>query len=124
MSAQHTPGPWFTSTATGDTHLYVGGMVVTSPRYAFPNASTPSALQKVDGPTLRANAQLMAAAPDMLAALVVAREFISFERNAFADSNGQPDGTFDADEAAELADYDTALLQINAAILKATGTAA
>jgi len=54
---------------------------------------------------------------EMLAALVAAREFISFDRNAFADGLG---GYVSADDAAELADYDAVLLQIQAAIDKAT----
>jgi hypothetical protein len=57
---------------------------------------------------------------DMLAALIVAREFISTDRNAFADAAMPPEGTaMEAYDAAELADYDAALLQIDAAIKKA-----
>lgn len=53
-------------------------------------------------------------------ALVVAREFISTDRTAFADAAMPPDGRpMEEDDAAELADYDAALLQINAAIEKA-----
>jgi hypothetical protein len=59
----------------------------------------------------------MAAAPDMLAALVAAREFVSFERNAVADAMG---GSLSQHDAAELGDYDAQLLQIDAAIKKAT----
>lgn len=65
------------------------------------------------------DAQLIAAAPDMLTALIVAREFISFERNAFADTCTGPSGDIEPDDAAELGDFDAALLQINAAIQKA-----
>lgn len=54
---------------------------------------------------------------EMLAALVAAREFISFERNALADALG---GYLSDDDQAELADYDGVLLQIQAAIDKAT----
>lgn len=124
MSAQHAPGPW---TVQALEHSF---RVVDSRALKFNNSRLcdvqywSGATRGPDRAEAHANANLMAAAPDMLAALLIAREFISFERNAFADSNGLPDGTFDADEAAELADYDTALLQINAAILKATGTAA
>ena len=57
---------------------------------------------------------------EMIAALIVAREFISTERNAFADAAMTPDGRpMEEADAAELADYDAALLQINAAIVKA-----
>ena len=60
---------------------------------------------------------------EVVSALLMAREFISFGRNAFADCNGLPDGTFSDDAAAELAEYDAALLEINAAIAKAEGHA-
>ncbi len=60
------------------------------------------------------------AAFDMLQALIVAREFVSCERNAFADANVTPAGNFFPSEQAELDDYDQALRQIDAAIGKAT----
>lgn len=60
------------------------------------------------------------AAPDMLAALIVAREFISTDRNSFADCAMPPHGPMDPDDAECLAEYDAALLQIDAAIQKAT----
>lgn len=53
-------------------------------------------------------------------ALIVAREFISTDRNSFADAAMPPDGRpMEPTDAAELADYDAALLQINEAIEKA-----
>lgn len=61
----------------------------------------------------------VAAAVQMLEALIVAREFISFDRNALADALGDD---LSDDERAELADYDRALRQIDAAITKATTT--
>lgn len=70
----------------------------------------------------KANAELIAAAPDMLAALVVAREFISADRNALAEAVIFPDGHMEQDDADAVADYDKALLQINAAIQRATGS--
>lgn len=66
-------------------------------------------------PALRAQRKLM------LAALIVAREFVSTERNAFADTNVLPDGTFEPEDADELEDIDAALLQIHAAVQAATG---
>jgi hypothetical protein len=60
------------------------------------------------------------AAFDMLQALIVAREFLSCERNAFADANVMPSGRFFPSDQAELDDYDQALRQIDAAIAKAT----
>jgi hypothetical protein len=55
----------------------------------------------------------------MLEALITAREFISFDRNALADALGDD---LSEDEQAELAEYDRALRQIDAAITKATTT--
>lgn len=56
----------------------------------------------------------------MLAALIVARDFIRTDRNAFADAATPPDGCLmDLSDLVELADFDAALLQINAAIEKA-----
>ena len=68
--------------------------------------------------------QLRAQRDDMLAALIVAREFISTDRNALADCSIDPEGRMSDDDAAAVADYDKALLQIDAAIQKATGGAA
>lgn len=56
----------------------------------------------------------------MLDALVIAREFISFDRNALADTVTYGDGHIDPDDADELADYDDALVKIDAAIQQAT----
>ena len=70
-----------------------------------------------------ANARLIAAAPAMLQALIVAREFISHDRNAFADTCTGPDGELDPEDADELDARDRALLQIHAAIQTATGSA-
>lgn len=48
--------------------------------------------------------------------LQTAHRFIGLERAAFAAANRNPDGTFDAGETAELADYDAALSEMRAAI--------
>ena len=69
MPANHTPGPWFISSPGSTNKLYVGPVVIQSHRTAFPNASTPEALDHIDDDTLYANAQLIAAAPELLAAL-------------------------------------------------------
>ena len=60
---------------------------------------------------------------EMLAALIVAREFVSNDRNAFAEANTPPNGgRIDPYDRSVLADYDAALLQIDAAIAKATAS--
>lgn len=56
---------------------------------------------------------------EMLAALIVARETICFDRNAYAEANTPKGGRrIDLYDRDVLADYDAALLQINAAIVK------
>lgn len=55
----------------------------------------------------------------LLAACRAARDVIATDRQAFADCNVLPDGTFGADDAAVLADYDQALAQLDAAITRA-----
>lgn len=56
---------------------------------------------------------------EMLAALIVARETICFDRNAYAEANTPKGGRrIDPHDRDVLADYDAALLQINAAIVK------
>lgn len=59
---------------------------------------------------------MTAVTQQLVDALVVAREFISIDRNTFAECNIGHDGSYDPDAQAELADYDQALLQIDAAI--------
>lgn len=112
-AAQHTPGPWFFNDAEVRKSLADGSYPIALIR----NNCHPAAESA-------ANGRLMAAAPDMLAALIVAREFISNDRNELADAYVRGDGSMDADEAAEVGDYDAALLQINAAILGATRSTA
>jgi hypothetical protein len=69
---------------------------------------------------MKAMPSSFAAAPDMLQALIVAREFISCDRNSLADCVTDLDGNMSDDDAAAVADYDAALWQIDAAIQKAT----
>lgn len=59
----------------------------------------------------------------LLAALVIAREFISTDRTAFADTATNLDGTMADDDKAALGDYDEALLSMSAIIAEATGAA-
>lgn len=111
MSAQHTPGPWKTVSVYAD-------FEVRTAEDALVAVVTPVRCESTE------NARLIAAAPEMLAALIVAREFISTDRNALADCSIDHEGRMSEDDAAAVADYDKALLQIDAAIQKATGGAA
>ncbi len=93
MTTQHTPGPWF---ANDSLQLFAEtGQHI---------ASLDSSTEGFEGGTLYANARLIAAAPDLLAAL------IAFD-NAFSHyCEGDPD----SDEV-------SALYQAREAIAKATG---
>lgn len=117
---QHTPGPWACdgiSEYTGEMLVYAenGDRVARVCCYG-PQSENPGAQIS--------NALLIAAAPELLDALKVARQFISIDRTSLADCSVRPDGTFDPDDAAAVADYDTALALIDDAIEKATGGAA
>lgn len=151
MSAQHTPGPWFIWKERAMQEEGLDAEEITSDLLEFDYfevmAGNPvgsvtrgrvkgcSMVVELDAenfgdseeegrPIALANARLIAAAPDMLAALIVAREFISTDRTALADCAMDPEGRMSEDDAAAVADYDKDLLQINAAIQKATGGAA
>ena len=133
MSAQHTPGPWSAyvlDKRLGDIPAYVEKCIAASQGtdFFFVSAEMPDGAVDVchvgNGPRGLTNARLIAAAPDMLAALIVAREFISTDRTALADCAMDHEGRMSEDDAAAVADYDKALLQIDAAIQKATGGAA
>lgn len=57
---------------------------------------------------------------DMLAALIVARKSIGTDRNLLAECCTDSEGLMDPADAAFVAEYDAVLLQIDAAIQKAT----
>ena len=93
MTTQHTPGPWF---ANDSLQLFAEtGQHI---------ASLDSSTEGFEGGTLYANARLIAAAPDLLAALI-----------AFDDAfSHYCEGDPDSDEV-------SALYQAREAIAKATG---
>ena len=133
MSAKHTPGPWRVHAdrwikATRGEHE---GEILAAPTYWMEGGEAVAA----EG---RANARLIAAAPELLEALTMAREMIATERQSFADCNNVPELTagddpdnfvsiggalFEQHDAHVVADYDRALAQIDAAIAKAAGSA-
>ena len=106
MQTKHTPGPWYVSTPGRTDVLYVGPVAVSSHRTALGSgASNPECLSHIDDDSLHANANLIAAAPDLIEAL---SSLIS-QINGFQECNGDKD--FD-------------LVDSLAAIAKATGGAA
>lgn len=103
-----TPGPWLAPCSYGVSRFEVQG-----------DGHRVAVVDRVE------DARAISAVPDMLAALIVAREFMSIDRNALADCAIDFDGRMSDDDAAAVADYDKALLQIDAAIQKTTtGSAA
>lgn len=116
----HTPGPWRVVTRNAHREFWSASIRGKQDGRQVVVASAPFHYHGFGA----ANAALIAAAPDMLAALVLAREFISTDRNSLADCSIEPDGSMEPDDQAALDDYDAALLQIDAAIHKATGSAA
>lgn len=112
MSA-HTKGPWVIS-GGGSLHLSV---------LSQDDEQTIADVWFIrrDPEEGNANARLIAAAPELLEALRVAREVITQDRTAFADCSTGPDNTMEPDDLAALVEYDEALWQIDAAIAKAEG---
>lgn len=102
------PLPW-RSSADGQ-HWYV---------VAADNAAVAKCVPYRDDGTSAANLALLAAAPQLLAALQLARGFVATDRASFADSNAFPDGTFDEDDTEVINDYDQALASIDAALTAA-----
>ena len=113
MSAKHTPGPWVVRQSS------CGSVGTDSMLIALTYGDDPDC--KADD-RMRANARLIAAAPELLEALRVARDCVSTDRQALADSHTGPDG-LDEDGAAGVAEYDRALAVIDSAIAKAEGGA-
>lgn len=137
MSAKHTPGPWIAQHRAGADGNY--RTEIFSPTHGGIATCewTPKHCGNGVTATYReANACLIAAAPDLLAALQCARKVIADDREAFVTCNGQlalnPDedpalfeqvGTllFPTQDAEFVRQYDADLAQMDAAIAKATG---
>lgn len=123
--AKHTPGPWrleadpahFDSLTT-----VTGGQRMNARPRAWP--AYPLTVQ-VGGMAalheMQANAALLAAAPELLEALLVAHKRITEDRASYVWGAELPDGSMDTKDAAILHEaYDSKLAQIEAAIAKAT----
>jgi hypothetical protein len=156
MSAQHTPGRLKASEPTDSLHAIRGekGRIVADVGYSgttegdTANARRLVACEGLSTEHLEQHglpgfAQMVTDAraqrDELLAALVVAREIVSTDRQALVDcgaiheltTNLDPDSFvvyadglwLDKDDAEAVGDYDRALAQIDAAIAKATGSA-
>lgn len=139
-AAKHTPGPW---------SVHPGGQYVGERIDGPSGRGLAHAITRDPHPTLghglsvdeaAANARLIAAAPDLLAACENTRDMLATYRQAFVDGQrlrdirtedpvahglvAVEDGVWITPEDAEaLRDYDRALSLIDAAIAKATGSA-
>lgn len=118
----HTPGPWEL-----DDLGNVCSQAVHNIALVF-SSSTREGWSGSDFDTqahCEANARLIAAAPDLLAALQSARDCIELDRSALEVTHMDPlTNEVDADGAAGIAEYDAVLAQIGVAIAKATGAQA
>jgi len=82
MSEKHTPGEWFLASRNGSTMVYaldeIGDVnrfsALISGGYSYQSRSVKNRTSEQE---LAANARLMAAAPDLLAALLLAEEALS-----------------------------------------------
>lgn len=108
--SKHTPGPWF---VTGSMTLYVEARI---DRGLIQEVAAvgPTDADSGYGPQQRANADLIAAAPDLLEALTQCRA----ELLAMIDMHNQQD----EDDGSWLYDYQT-VVEADAAIAKARGEA-
>ena len=119
--AKHTPGPWVAAPyeGFGPRTTVRQGCERTGMRIASTFETTSP--RNVD--RNEANARLIAAAPDLLAALKKARATIWIERQSLVEVHSGPDGVLDSDGASWVDELDSELQEIDAAIAKATGSA-
>lgn len=111
-AAKHTPGPWsILPLEDGAKFLRVRGTQLGF-RYKVCDVHAPFQHNKDEVLESQANARLIAAAPDLLAALQVAREFMSIASDWNVDEaeiNGEMRSTYDL------------IADVDAVISKATG---
>lgn len=110
MSARHTPGPW----AVFERGIRAGSICTIVHRIKWWACG-------LDESEEMANARLIAAAPELLDAVALARAQIKEDRDALAQCHTDPSGYVDKLGAAALSEYDETLSLIDAAIAKATG---
>lgn len=132
MTARHTPGPWFTF-ANG---TCVGGPVgiLGNPSGANTAGIAHCGMALRTGDELQANARLISAAPRPLEVCKAARSLIAADRKSFAECSAQRGLTpgddmegfvevggalFALEDAAIVAEYDTALQAMDEAIAQA-----
>lgn len=121
MSAAHTPGPWKVVMQYGVWNVREDPLNWDGRGYQHV-ASLPTEKKGSHyGEMFSANARLIAAAPELLDAVALARAQIKEDRDALAQCHTDPSGYVDKLGAAALSEYDETLSLIDAAIAKATG---
>ena len=137
MTAAHTPGPWV---AHFEEAYFVTGPDLGRVAMMMNLKGAHGLGGRRSGAESVANCHLIAAAPDLLAACVNARDMLATDRQAFIDCNRvQGSRTEDAvanglvwvdedtwiepEDAEPLRDYDRAIALIDAALAKAAGGA-
>lgn len=115
--SKHTAGPW--TNEEGD----ITGIENDPENGCVGKVDVAHVYMRVVPGRSEANARLIAAAPELLEALRIAREIVVTERDAAHQGVVNPStGVIDdSDDADWVAEYDRALAQIDEAIAKATG---
>ena len=118
--AKHTPGPWQTGRKGNECRIYADpDQHAIAKTYGI--GLNGIGVCELTGPMNQADASLIAAAPDLLEALLAAHKRITEDRASYVWGAELPDGSMDTKDAAILHEaYDSKLAQIEAAIAKAT----
>lgn len=138
-AAKHTPGPW---AAHFEEAYFVTGPDLGRVAMMMNLKGAHGMGGRRSGAESAANCRLIAAAPDLLAACLNARDMLATDRQAFVDCHRLPESSrtedaiahgrvwvdedtwIEPEDAEPLRDYDRAIALIDAALAKATGEGA
>lgn len=112
MSA-HTPGPWHVGGADGAT-------IYDSMHQRVANSFEGVMVAHRSNDACKANARLIAAAPDMLAVATELLAVVEEEREDYVFCNSSPDGGLDAEALPYARELEAKINRARAAIVKAT----
>lgn len=91
MSAQHTPGPWFLAEEVKIKHTITNLRRIRSERERMNHGAVCEVYGIADGSEAHANSRLIAAAPDLLKALISLRAAVLFFTDAGEDGDDWPE---------------------------------